>query len=198
MVGVAKFSQNCGISAVFGGRFLHEYFFRYPIYSTRGTPFAERVIANYAQRVPSDTKILVLADEARFVFQSYLSYNPQLITPENMPAIQQAMQNSVYTLGNITFATDCLDLAQATENTVIINSGVNITCDKKPVTNIQVPYAKIPSLLDNGVLFTVYNDKVCNAHVLQPYLHLTDRTQLDVERLDQHKFCESLFSKPIE
>jgi hypothetical protein len=176
--------------------FANEYFYRYPVYSTKGMSFAERVMANYIARLPKEVKVIVLVDEARFVFESYLVYN-NLITIQNLPAIQRAMKESVYTLGNVTFSTDCLDVTKLTDDTVIINNSINVTCDQKPVS-ISKPYAKIPSLLDNGALFTIYNDQICDKYALRPFVHVTDRNVLDVERLSTQTFCDQLFSKPIE
>jgi len=176
--------------------FADEYFYRYPIYSTKGTSFAERVVASYIHRLPPETKVVVLVDEARFVFQSYLVYN-NLITTENLPAIKQAMTSSVYTLGNVTFATDCLDSKQFEPNTIFINNSINVTCDQLPI-KMTMPYSKIPSLIDNGSQFTIYNDQICDKYALRPYIHVTDRQYLDVESLSIVNFCDQLFSKPIE
>lgn len=177
--------------------FADEYFYRYPVYSTKGFSFAERVMANYIHRLPENMKVVVLVDEARFVFESYLVYN-NLITPDNLPAIQKAMKDSVYTLGNVTFTTDCLDQKKFADDIVFINNSANVTCDQKPLTNKTQPYAKIPSLLDNGSIFTIYNDQVCNKYALRPFVHVTDRKHLDVEKLDTPTYCDQLFSKPIE
>lgn len=177
--------------------FVDEYFYRYPVYSTKGTSFAERVVANYIRRLPADQKVVVLVDEARFVFESYLVYNG-LITRENLPQIQEAMRTSVYRLGNVEFRTDCLDTTQLGSGTVFINNSVNVTCDQKPLGSITQAYAKIPSLLDNGALFTIINDPICDKYALRPFVHVTDRKMLDVEKLNTLDFCDQLFSKPIE
>lgn len=186
-----------GMYAICVLSFANEYFYRYPVYSTKGTSFAERVLASYIHRLPAEKKVIVLVDEARFVFESYLVYNG-LITKENLPAIHQAMQDSVYTLGNVTFATDCLDTSKFGGDTILINNSVNVTCDQKPVGQVSVPYAKIPSLLDNGVQFVVYNDQICDKYALRPFVHVTDSKYLDVEPLSNMDFCDQLFSKPIE
>lgn len=177
--------------------FASEYFYRYPVYGTKGTAFAERVLASYINRLPDDKRVVVLVDEARFVFESYLVYN-DLITDANMPAIRKAMNESVYTLDNVTFSTDCLDTTAFADDVVFINNSANVTCDQKPVPSLQQPYAKIPSLLDNGAQFTIYNDPVCSKYALRPFVHVTDRNVLDVERQENHIFCDQLFSKPIE
>lgn len=188
-----------GVALIYGITiisFANEYFYRYPIYSTKGTSFAERVVASYIHRLPSDKKVVVLVDEARFVFESYLVYN-SLISRQNLPAIKQAMTTSVYTLGNVTFATDCLDSKQFDSNTIFINNSVNVTCDQAPI-KMTMPYSKIPSLIDNGSQFTIYNDQVCDKYALRPFVHVTDRKYLDVESLSNDVFCDQLFSKPIE
>lgn len=177
--------------------FFNEYFYRYPVYGTKGTAFAERVVANYIHRLPKEMKVVVLVDEARFVFESYLVYN-NLINEDNMPQIQEAMKSSVYRLGNVTFATDCLDVEAFADDTVFINNSVNVTCDQKPVPSLNQPYSKIPSLLDNGAQFTIYNDLICSKYALRPFVHVTNRRILDAERLDNQQFCDELFSKPIE
>ena len=191
------------ISAVFIGLYLlgiasfgYEYFYRYPIYSTKGTAFAERVMANYIHRLPKDRQVYVLVDESMFVFESYLAYN-KLITKENLPAIQEAMKSKTYRLGNVVFATDCLDMSKLNDQTVIINNSSNVTCDGKQA-KLDVPYAKHPSPIDNGVLFTMFNDPICSKFALQPYIHVTERKLLDVESLSDQVFCDRLFSKPVE
>lgn len=179
------------------GLFLHEYFFRYPVYATKGTAFAQRVLANYMQRLPAETEVVVLVDEARFVFLSYLVYN-NLIQPQNLVAIGQAMRQSQYQLGRVRFTTDCLDVSQLATDKVIVNNSVNVTCEQRPLPPLTKPYAKIVSPLDNGALFTIYNDRVCHPHALRPFIHLVDREALDVERLSTPRFCDLLFSKPVE
>lgn len=185
-----------GVYLIGVASFGYEYFYRYPIYSTKGTAFAERVMANYIYRLPKDKQVYVLVDESMFVFESYLAYN-KLITKENLPAIQDAMKNKTYRLGNVEFATDCLDMSKLNENTVIINNSNNVTCDGKPA-KLDIPYAKHPSPIDNGVLFTMLNDPICSKFALQPYIHVTDRDILDVESLSDQVFCDRLFSKPVE
>jgi len=128
---------------------------------------------------------------------SYLAYSPEL-NAQNLTQIQQSMNSSIYKIGNVEFATKCFDAQQLQPGTIIINNGINVPCDLKNTARPNVPYAKIPSLMDNGALFTVYNDPVCSKYVLQPYVHVTKRKQLDVEHLDNEEFCTSLLSKPVE
>lgn len=177
--------------------FGYEYFFRYPIYSTKGLAFGERVMASYISRLPEDKEVMVLVDEALFVYQTYLAYN-DLVTRENLPQIQNAVRSGAYRLGNVTFATDCLDTSKIGPNTVVINNSVNVTCSGEPAKIGEFPYAKIVSPIDNGALFTVLNDPVCSKYVLQPYIHITERDWLDVERLSEQQFCDKLLSKPVE
>ncbi len=177
--------------------FTHEYFIHYPIYSTKGSGFAERVLSNYIQRLPKDKKVVVLVDESRFVFESYLAYN-NLVTQENLPAIHKAMTESVYKLGNVEFTTDCLDQKLVADGTIVINSSVNVTCDQKPFQLSNTHYAKIASLIDNGAQFTIYIDSICVKYALRPYTHVTNRKFLDAEKLSEHDFCDGLLSKPIE
>jgi hypothetical protein len=179
---------------LFVGWFGYQYFFRYPLYSTKGQYFAERVMDNYIKRAGEGKKVLVLASESDFIYQGYLFYN-NLITKNNLGEIHQAIQTHKPALGNVSFDTNCVDLSTINKDTIIITEAIGTECPGKTLpAGVTATKVAIPSLLDSGAIFRVYNDTFCSKYNLPGFSQVNQRRMLDVEKLSDEEFCRNLFS----
>ncbi len=176
---------------IFVSRFSFEYFFRLPIIGTRGTYFAERVVANYYLRLPRTQKLIVLADESRFVFEEIL-YFSQSINSENMSQIQQAVKSEKYLLNNLRVDTACLKPEMFDGQTTVIADANIGWCESTPLDydKKSLVTRAIPSLLDSGAIFRIYNDTLCAQHNLDRFSHVR-QDNFNLESLTPKVLCES-------
>jgi uncharacterized membrane protein len=177
--------------------FGYQYFFRYPLYSTKGSAFAERVLASYIHRVDPTKNLTVFAAEDHFVFDAYLVYN-KLITPANLPAIHQAYQKWAFVLGNVTMKAACIDFSTLNEHSVIISESINVPCleEGKNKPSFQPVITQIASPYDNNSIFKIYNDPLCSKYQINNFPTVANRSQLDVEKLSDQEFCQHFITRP--
>lgn len=184
-----------GLYALSVARFGYEYFYKYPVYGTQGKYFAERVISSYTSRNASQP-VLILADEPKFMFESLLTYT-NAITPSAMPAIQHSFQTDHYAVAQVSVENRCVDLNEvATGKIIIADSSIPLCNDHADAQALlsRATITHIPSLLDSGSLYTVYNDQLCGGFALDRYSHV-DTDVFAVEQLSTQQFCESFFTR---
>lgn len=175
-------------------RFGYEYFFHYPVYGTNGKYFAERILSSYADRSGEDIKIIILGDESKFLFESIMAYS-NLITKESIGDINQAMRSQNYQIKNLTVNTRCFDLTELNEETTIITDSSTALCEGQDLSSLEdMPISAIPSLLDSGAIFTVYNDRLCAGYGLDRFISIGDEI-LRVEKINDENFCQSFLIK---
>ncbi len=170
-------------------RFGYEYLARFPIIGTRGPYFAERVVANYIARAPQDRKIIVLSDESRFMFEEII-YFGQLVTPSNLPLLHRALAQEPLSLGRVTVDTACLKPEMFDGQTTVIADAKVVWCDGSQ-ERVKRPFVTttVPSLIDSGGIFRIYDDTLCPTYNLDRYSHVT-RDVMAVEGLPTSVFCE--------
>ncbi|AKM81436.1 MAG: Glycosyl transferase family 39 [Candidatus Pacebacteria bacterium GW2011_GWF2_38_9] len=167
------------------GRFFYQYFYIYPISGTRDQYFAERLVAQYIKRNP-DKKILVSAPEPIFVFQEILIYN-NLINKENISNINQAFQSEDYKLANFeVFGERCVP-ETIPDNTIYISHSNSRPCDG---SDSPLRYTQIPSLIDGGGIYRIYNDRSCGDFSLNRFLSIREDL-FDLDKLNNQEFCQN-------
>lgn len=172
--------------ALFIGRFFYEYFYHYPVLGTRDQYFAERIIAQYIKRNP-DRNIIVVAAEPIFVFEEILIHN-NLINRQNIAAINLAFQTKDFQLDNFKVVGErCVpgDLEQ--DSLYISHSNVRPCVDR---VDSPLDYTQIPSLLDGGGIYRVYQDSYCGNFSLARFPHIKEDL-FDLDRLNQQDFCQN-------
>ncbi|HEX7017956.1 MAG TPA: hypothetical protein VF209_03560 [Patescibacteria group bacterium] len=169
--------------------FFYQYFYRYPLYGTQGSYFAERVITSYTTRLGEDQPVVILGDESRFLWEEYLFYSGS-ITKQNLAEINKQTLNQTYELGNVRISTDCIQAEDIQAGKVIIAGNSVAFCQEDtPAALTQSPIA-VPSLLDSGAIFTIYNDRLCQGYGLDAFAHV-DKNVFAVEELSTEDFCRS-------
>lgn len=165
-------------------RFLLQYFVAYPVIGTQGQYFAQRVLASYVARVP-DKQVVVFAPEEKFVFETILVFN-NWITEERIPEINQAFQTKKYQIQNVTVRSGCIEPI-AGENTIVIAHATVQPCEG---TAESLPiYTQIPSLLDSGGIYKIYNDVLCGGHDLGRFSSVR-KMVFAVEHLETSELCK--------
>lgn len=172
-------------------QFMYQYFYRYPLYGTRGNYFAERVIASYASRLSSDQPVVILGDESRFLWEGYLFFT-QSITKDNLTTINRQTANQTFELGPVRIATDCINSTDLSSNKVVIAGNSVAFCSTQEPLAVGSRQISIPSLLDSGTIFTIYNDQLCRPYGLDKFAHV-DTNVFAVEKLSNEEFCRSFF-----
>ncbi len=175
--------------------FMHEYFYRYPVYATRGSYFSERILAEYVQRVSTsypEINSIVLADEAWFVFQPIVVYGT-MITSETQSSIATAFATENYQHQNILVKTSCASQDMFVGHNIIITDSSVTTCSGDIPETAQSSF--IASPYENTLGFTIYNDLLCNNYQVSTYSRITARSILDITQLSDEQFCKAFISK---
>ncbi|MCA9369342.1 hypothetical protein KC721_03510, partial [Candidatus Woesebacteria bacterium] len=175
---------------LFVARFFFLYFYSYPIIGTQGEYFSERIVANYIERNP-DKKIIVYASEPRFMFETVLVFN-NLITKETIASITTAYQEKKYSLDNFLITNTCYQ-PQADSSVVSIVNRATPTCDGSKTEKASTDTA-IPSLIDSGAIYRLYNDSLCSGYPLGTFSHISTNN-FYVEKLTNTDFCSSFFTR---
>lgn len=170
--------------------FLQEYFIRLPVYGTDGEYFAERIITGYTQRSPNEIPITILTDESKFVFESILAYS-NAIKKANYDEITSAFQSKNYQFSNFRVTSDCVSQEMLDQGIVIAKRTI------QPCIGVKLPSEKvvaIPSLIDSGAVYTIYNDSICSRYDL-PRFSSVRKNNFNIEKLDVTTFCTTFFSR---
>jgi len=193
-----------GFYGLFIMQFAYDYFYRYPLYSTNGLYFEQRVLASYIQRQPENTPITIYSEFPEFLFYSYLYYN-QLISSETLPIIRNDLRNGQYKFKNVIFTSNCLPQFKEAEG-IIISERDRQYCPPSDLTELELAQLdlslrpksslSISSSLDSGEIFWIYGDSICQNIKLNSFVDITSLKELTVEQLTNGQFC-SLWIKDL-
>ncbi len=177
--------------------FLFIYFYRYPITHTNNIAFYERVMANYIKRVGNEQKVVVIPDRMDASFKYLISYNSLLINTKKediqLVAWQQKQEDGRNQLNNLTLLKDCpRNINELSQETTLL---VYITKQPCNPTSKLNEVTRIKSLIDSGLIYIIYNDKLCSQFNLGTYPLIKDSNDLNVEQLSNQQFCEIFFSR---
>lgn len=166
--------------------FFYLYFYIHPIY----TPFdfEKRIISSYINRLSPSSKV---------------RYFTQIITPDIVK--QLIFWTDAYQSTNLEYESDG-EIKQAVIGKVTLlkcSQMAGKVMDTKEVTIVDARCAPIrnPSsiavtqLKDSGLLLQIENDHLCNTFNLPAYLSGFQTSMLDVEKLNNEKFCTTYLVK---
>lgn len=177
--------------------FFYQYFFRYPILTTKDSFFYNRVVANYIQRQP-DKKFVIYGGKT--LFDGIIAYD-HLITPATLPALHAAYLQKNYKIANVRIADGCFDQqwAATQSGTVVMVGSLVVPCanaEKTPTatTSAQLQPISLSSVIDSGGMFAIYHDNFCSQKSLGHYVDIT-KNLFAVEKLSNQDFCDSFFTR---
>jgi hypothetical protein len=172
--------------------FFYTYFVRYPITHTTHTSFYQRVVASYVKR-NSDKKIIIVPDSAITTFNYLISYN-QLLSYENKDQVIQAAYTKIFEINDVKITNNCpVDISDESTETTTLVYLFKEPCEPN---NIQSQKTKIKSLVDGGLIFNVYNDKLCSQYELGTYPSIK-KNIFNIENLSDQEFCQAFFSEDL-
>lgn len=178
---------------LFSAPFFYQYFFRYPITSTKDTFFYDRILANYIKRHSEDKQFLIYAQAPKMLFDSLVTYN-KLITKDNLQEIHQAYKSDIYKINNITISGECLNLEPTLNPDVIVIADYRKEkCEENLAFKPTIPGVQIASLIDSGARYLIYNDDLCRSFELNKSTYVKTNI-FDIEKISPETFCLSFFT----
>lgn len=169
---------------------MYDYFYRYPLYGTGNTYFSERLVANYLTRTHSAPTI-VLADETEFMYLTILHFG-KWVEASTLAQIAQSYQKHEYQIGSVAVDNRCIDPQWLTAGITVIAQASIPFCDSQRPAAFQPPVTAIPSLLDSGEQFVLYNDALCSDYDLGRFSRVNTDV-FAVEQLETSEFCKQFF-----
>lgn len=183
----------CIVYALLLINFLNIYFFKNPITNSEGFGFSGRILARYlaiAKKNNIDTYIIERGS-SRELFNQYIFYSNQY-TQHTASKIADIYLKNVYDWDTIHF-TKCQTDPYPINSTVVLKA--DLGC---PIYDGIKEKIVIPQLADNGSIYFIYNDAVCNTYELGTYVHDITFEDLDVENLSTEQFCKKYLVKPLQ
>lgn len=194
------------IYPVFISLFMYHYYYRYPVLGLRDGYFYERIMVEYLDRYRMkypEKRMVVYTIDPPVMFWTYLLYT-QRLTADTVNTVAAAENTKNYVIDTITFTTDCVDLAR-TDALVIAEPGRAATpCDHKDSVyqaTTSSTYAEqiqrqrgsslsIPSVVDSGGYWRIFNNELCNPLQLGKYVTLRQLAQLKTREQSDESFCK--------
>lgn len=191
------------------GYFVAFYYLRYPILGANTSYLAERIIAEYVTRIRQggdQTPVVVYTIDPPVMFWSYLVYSHK-ITKATSNEIAAAEITNKYQVDNLLFTNECADVAVGGQ--IIIAEAWRVPCEKsqsqfQPAETLTYEQRlgqqksgaiTIPSIVDNGAYFRIYNDPLCKRDDLAGFVSITDLEKFDLSKQDATEFCRTWLTK---
>lgn len=182
-------------------QFTYIYFFRFPIISLDWGNFYERQAAHYvalASRQYPEKKIAVHAAQSDYYFWAYLIYSGEL-NWQNRNEISQVVRTSAkenqrkFFYKNLIFTPDCYDPQASDPQLVEITIQPCVRNEQGDLESVEDnrDSNSFVQVKDSGLKLRIYNDLLCQNIQLNTYIHLANFSQLDIEKMDQTKFCQT-------
>lgn len=172
--------------------FGYYYYYRYPILGQNTGYLSERVIIDYIDRVRQTDKeipISIHTVDVPVMLWSYIVYS-DIYTNETAPEIAQFSGKDEIHINNISITTKC---AIPTQPGIVINEAWRTPCDNVDTTSLQP--LSIPSIVDNGTYWNIYNDSMCKENANRPYIEVTTMNDFNLEEQSNEKFCNQWLAK---
>jgi hypothetical protein len=185
--------------------FVYHYIFVAPVHATTDKYFVERILASYIKRLPIDQKVVVLADESRFVFEELVFYNKEIV-PANLTSINQAFSTNQFEVNNLRVDTECYDPAVLGDTLIIKDPSVALCSEDKgqvagastdPESLTDSPPAVIRSPYSGENRFYIVNDMLCGKIAGETNRPL-DWETIQVETISNEAFCQSFIVKEAQ
>lgn len=173
--------------------FFNIYFFRNAINNSEAFGFSGRVLARYIELAHQSSPHVFVIERgsSRELFNQYIFF-ANLYSKETLNFVAKEYLTNTYSWQNIYFI-GCPDNIIEPKDTVIMTYGIECSLYNKQKYSIV-----LPQLSDNGSLYKIYNDSVCNSYVLDTYVHDVSFGDLDVEHMPKKTFCQKYFVRPQE
>lgn len=181
----------------FVSQFFYEYFVRYPVYGTTDRYFSERVVSSYLKRTSDRSQDAMVLTEEPFFFYSTLLAFTNSIQQRNLDQIHESYHSKNYRLNRWQVDGKCFSPSTQAGSVSIIDSRVSV-CEHEqlPDPKQDARVVVIPSLIDSGAQFTIYNDVLCQPFALGQFSHVT-KDVFDVEHLSDKDFCENFVIRQL-
>jgi hypothetical protein len=180
------------VYVLFLSGFLFEYFSQYPIYGTTDRYFSERVMSRYVKEAALQGKqVQVFAEEPYYTYTMFIALANQT-NKQNLPQIQQSYQAEQYKLNAVTVDSKCFSPSSLNGAIAVVDARIPV-CDGESIQDISQGAIMIPSLIDSGAQFKIFNDSICTQYGLPNFSHVTTNV-FDVENLKQDEFCRSFLA----
>lgn len=155
--------------------FSYQYFFQYPVARADAGEFHERLVVEYAERIPKNVRVIVYDDEPSYLYMSHLVYQKMF---------QNFMTADDISLGNVLYTNICQE--EKANDDVVITSAIFDPCQEKK----RAEDAVIVSLLDSGKKYSITNDYLCKSSPIGTYIRLSSLNDFEGLVEDTQKFCQ--------
>ena len=165
--------------------FAQAYFYQYALQGRDG--FAVRELATYINfATAKGEKVEVLSPVGATTFKKYLFY-ANALNPASISSVKRAFISSRYSLGNVSFGS-CSQHPTFPKNTIVIEDEICGNSD-------FMAHPSIALIVDGGIAYKLYNDNVCQGYSLKHYPSDLTLSDLEVEKLQKQKFCETFITQ---
>jgi hypothetical protein len=177
-------------------RFGYYYYFRYPILGNNTSYLAERVVIGYIERLRQNSQtipITVYTVDPPVMTWSYIVYGTYY-SAQSKIEFAKALNSDDVVVNNITFTGKCVDINRP--GILIAESSVG-KCDSQNIvllTKVEEDKITIPSIVDNGAYFRVYNDELCMHHTAGQFVNITSINDFNFASQTNEIFCTTWFS----
>jgi hypothetical protein len=167
---------------------LHLYFYSFPVYASDGWFFQDRTISRYIELTNQkfeNRKIVVTTFEPKIIFEEYLFYIDSYEGKKEIGNINNKISRSDYSLGNVTFTSQCPDKNDL-GNIIWIHdplSGCNLSKsgNELRVTRFRDVYEE----------YLIENDIICGGFNLGRYVSSEAFKNFSVDRESSKDFCQN-------
>jgi len=161
--------------------FLNSYFFRFPL--QEGTfAMPNRILSKYLSfKDNANRKIVVYSTNPMLDFKKFLFYSNGYYK-KNVGLINESLARGNYVYKNITFLS-CNNSSEITQNALFID---DMICGRTPLSGA----INITQIKDSGVVYRIYNDKICSKYSLPRFISGLKLSDLAIESLSQEDFCK--------
>lgn len=191
--------------------FSYHFYFRYPIVGNHISYLSEKLMAEYVDRIrrdDADQRIFVHTVDPPVMFWTYLLY-ADAVNESTVDQIAAAKSGDEYVFDNIVFTGKCADITQ--KNAIIMSEAFRPICDyseSKTEFSDEESYGAvmkssisskltIPSIVDNGAQWRIYNDVLCSDFDISGFVHIKTYNQFDINSQDNRTFCQTWVTRVI-
>jgi len=168
------------------GNFLNIYFYQLPLQHNFFN-FPSRVLSSYASKASTEGQhVLIYTHDPQGKFQEHLFYS-NTYNKENINKVTEALNTHKYVINNVAFLACNRDVTKAQINTTVIT---HVDCEM----NISGDRNNISQLSDNGTVYSIINDRICNKSTLKSYAWGIKMNDFDVEKMPLQKFCQTFIT----
>lgn len=167
--------------------FSYHYFYSYPLVSTEGLYYQNRLLSEYVSRLPAGTKVSIHSEQSEGLLGSYLFYSDVVQADIHDKIIEQ---DGSYQFEDITFTNDCVNPSDS--ETVYVQDRLIKLCEDVQEATVS---ASVVMVKDSGALFHLYNDQVCAPYELERFVQPNSLIDFDFPKMTDAEFCKTWLVK---